>query len=271
MGNRAMDWKATLAEIVSDRQRQLGERPSMEQMFALRAGELSEAERDRLLERAAWDPEVARELFDLMCFPDLPRGGKAKEAVGNDAGLDQRWQALRARLRSEGILPEMPSRAAPSPEPQRVRVWRWLPMAASFAAGLALAITIGVLRPAAHPESPGQGVKLNLPVVELVAPSDTGPDARRGGGLTAVPPNAGGIVLTLAAPGLALSSGPYDLEIRRGRQEVFRSHDLVPGEGGVFVLLLPRERLADGAHEIILRDASGRTVASFRLDVKLVQ
>lgn len=264
-----MDWKATLAEIMAERRQELGERPSTDEMIALRAGELSEEERERLLERASWDPEVARELFDLIRFPELPDG---EAAPANDLGLDQRWQALRARLLSEGILPgtQQPPPEA-SPPPERARNRAWFPMAASFAAGVALTFAIGELRSPSRPGSPRETVKINLPIVELLALSDTATDVRRGGELTVVPARIEGIVLTLSAPGLALGSGPYALEIRRGRQEVFRSKDLVPGEGGVFVLLLPRDRLAKGAHELLLRDGSGKLVASFRLEVEVAR
>src|SRR5689334_11763870 len=129
-----MDWKATLAEIIAERRKELGERPSLDEMIALRVGELSADERERLLERAAWDPEVARELLDVIRFPDLGHGETPPE---DDADQDRSWQVMRAKLRSEGLLPEVSAAPAPAPPPPRARVWDWLPMAASFAAGLA--------------------------------------------------------------------------------------------------------------------------------------
>jgi len=99
-----MDWKATLADAMAERRRELGERPSTEELIALRAGELSDDERERLIEHAAWDPDVARELFDLLRFPALPDGEAEVSAAG--PAQDRSWQALRARLRSEGVLPE---------------------------------------------------------------------------------------------------------------------------------------------------------------------
>ncbi len=261
-----MDWKTTLAEIIGERRQALGERPSTDQMIALHAGELSAAERERLLERAAWDPGVASELFDLMRFPD-PADRQAP--FENDAGLDRRWQAMRTRLQAEGILPGVQVAAEPSPQPRRSFARAWLPITASFAAGVALALAVGQMRPHAVPGSPRGAVEINLPIVELLALSDTATDVMRGGERTVVPAATRGIVLTLAAPGVTLDSGPYDLEIRRGHTEVFRSQGLMPGEGGVFVLFLPRDHLAEGPHQLLVRDRAGKTVASFRLEVEL--
>jgi hypothetical protein len=258
-----MDWKATLAEIAAERRHETGERPSMDEMIALRSGELSEEARERLLERASWDPEVARELFDLIRFPEL----EDEAAPAEDPGTGQRWQALRARLLSEGILPG--SATPPSPRLLRDLVRARLPLAASFAAGVLLAFAIGEIRAFFGPATPPETVRINLPIIELPALSDASSDIRRGREITVVPADTQGVVLTLAAPSIAPASGPYDLEIRRGEQEIFRSKALVPGEGGVFVLLLPRERLAAGAHELLLRDGSGRMVARFGLEVEL--
>jgi hypothetical protein len=261
-----MDWKATLAEILAERRQELGERPTTDEMIALCAGELSGNERERLLERASWDPKVARELFDLIRFPDLADG---EAPFGDDAGLKRRWQAMQTRLRAEGLLPGIQVAPEPSPQPRRAFARAWLLITASFAAGVALALAVGELRSHAGLGSPREAVEINLPIIELLARPDTATDVRRGGERTVVPAGTRGIVLTLAEPGVTLDSGPYDLEIRRGRTEVFRSKGLLPGEGGVFVLFLPRDRLAAGAHELLVRDRAGKTVASFRLEVEL--
>lgn len=230
-----MDWKATLADVMAERRRELGERPSMEELVALRTGELPDEERERLIEYASWDPDVARELFDLQRFPELAGG-----AAGTTGGPDQDrrwWQRLRAQLQEEGILPPAAPALAPEAEPSPAR-WpfrlSWLPLAAAFAAGALLALLIGELH---------SSVQINLPVIELVAQAGDAMDVRRGGRPTVVPAGASGVVLTFAAPDLTTESGPYDLDIRRGAQEVARSKGLVPGTGGVFVVVLPRNQI----------------------------
>lgn len=263
------DWKATLAEVMAKRRRELGERPSTGELVALLAGELSRGERERLLDRAAWDPEVARDLRELLHLLE-PADGEV--GPGKDADLDRRWQAMRSRLVAERVLPPTPVLQPAPPELPRARSWRWLPLAASFAVGVIAAMAVWQLRTSVGPRSPGGHVEVNLPIVEL-EPTTSGPrvDTRRGGEITLVPVSSEGLVLTLTAPGVAPGSGPYDLAIRRDDREIFHSRQLVPAEGGMFVLFLPRDRLASGPHEILLRDRGGSTVASYRLEVSLAQ
>ena len=207
--------------------------------------------------------------FDELLLSLLERSDLALIVPAGEPDLGRRWQAMRARLLSEGILPEIQAKSELAREPQRARARIWLRMAAAFASGVALTFAIGTLHSPAGLGSLREAVRINLPIIELLPLSKTATDVRRGGELTILPDSTDGIVLTLAAPGLAPDSGLYELEIRRGRQEVFRSKDLVPGEGGVFVLLLPRNRVEEGTHELLLRDSSGKLVASFRLEVEL--
>jgi hypothetical protein len=260
-----MEWRNAIAEIVAEHRRALAERPSKDELIAFHAGGLSEEDRERVLDHASWNPEVARDLVALIRFPEPP--GDAA-APASDPGLDRRWGALRARLLAEGLLPET-APTEPSPDSGRVRFWARLRLVAAFAAGAALALVIGLLR-SLHAPAPPQATGINLPIVELLALSDAVGDIRRGGEVTTLPANAGGLVLTLSVPGLAPATGsePYAIEIRSGGEEIFRTAGLVPGEGGVFVLLLARDRLREGGHDLLLSDRSGQAVARFRLEVE---
>ncbi len=255
-----MDWKATLDEILAERRQELGEPPSTDDLIALREGELSDAERTALLEHASVDPEVARELFGVLRFPE----SSADEARESDEdGVGERWQALRERLRTEGDLPV--DDAAVS---RRVA---WLPLAAMFLLGIGASLFIGRLRDASDPGAPIAAPRINLSIVELL-PVGADSSAPRGAAeLVTVAADAGGLVLALAVPDLAPSPerGPYRLELTRGDGTVSTVEGLTPGVGGVFLLDLPREDLTDGLHQLRLLAPEGGQVARFELEVEL--
>ncbi len=257
-----MDWKATLEEILAERRQELAESPSIDDFIALRAGELSDDERRRLLEHAAVDPEVGRELFDVLRFPsdDSP--------VPDEEGVGERWQALRERLVEEGDLPAKD--AAPAPASRRPR---WLPLAAMFLLGVAASLIVGRLR---DPGGSGAGTpsttpRINLSIVELLPMGDDASSVRGAPEVATVAADAGGLVVALAVPELAPSPdrGPYVLELTRGDGTTSTVGGLVPGIGGVFMLDLPREDLTSGLHQLRLLDRGGGQVARFQLEVEL--
>ncbi len=268
-----MDWKATLDEILAERAEQLGDRPTTDDFIALRAGELTEEERQRVLEHAAVDREVAQELFETLAFPE-PADEDDRE---DEAGLGRRWAALRDRMTAEGDLPAVES-------PEEHRATRWLPLAATFVLGAGVALLVGQVFDPAGPQvdtTPDGGgavaeARLNLPIVPLLPIDDQAGGPRigqRGSEAVLVPAAADGVVLSLAVPELvpAEAPGPYRLELSRedGTRSSFEG--LEPGVGSVFVLALPREALADGVQELVLRARDGRRVARFELEVELAR
>ncbi len=255
-----MDWKATLEEILAERRQRLGEPPSIDELVALRAGELSEDDHRRLLEHAAVDREVARELFDVLRFPE--RAGDEDPGL-DEQGVGRRWQALRARLVAEGDLPANDERSASVARPSRAA---WLPLAAMFLLGIAATLGVGRWRDA----GPGPaGARVNLPIVELLPAGDDA-GVRGSAEVATLAEDADGLVLALAVPELASPGrGPYRLEVVRGDGTTSTVGGLHPGVGGVFVLDLPRRDLSDGLHELRLRDGDGQPVARFRLEVEL--
>ena len=262
-----MDWKATLEEILAERRQELGDPPAIDDLIALRAGELSDAERSELLEHAAVDPEVARELFDVLRFPqsgdeELPGEERAPdEEPAAKAGVEERWQALRERLVEEGDLPSRPA------SPRRRA---WLPLAAMFLLGVGASLIVGRLRDGGAPP-PAAAPRVNLAIVELL-PVGGDPSGLRGAPeIATLAADAGGLVLALAVPGLLPSPerAPFRLELRRGDGTVSTVEGLTPGAGGVFLLHLPREQLRVGRHELRLLDAGGAEVARFELEVEL--
>ncbi len=255
-----MDWKATLEEILAERRQRLGERPSIDDFIALRAGELSDDRRQRLLEHASVDPEVGRELFDVLGFPEL-----AGDDRPDENGVDQRWQALRERLVAAGDLP------AVAPEEGK---WGWfprrgttaaLPLAAMFILGVAATLTVGRLRDPGV--DLGAEARVNLAIVELL-PAGEGPSGVRGGAeVVTVDASTGGLVLALAVPAPAPDRGPYSLELARDGGTTSTVGGLSPGAGGVFMLDLPSGELTAGFYRLRLSDRDGQLVARFELEL----
>ncbi len=257
-----MEWKTILEEILAERRQQLGEPPSTDDFIALRAGELSDDERERLLEHASVDPEAARELLGVLRFPE-PSGD---EDPGDDEiGVRQRWQDLRERLVAEGDFSTTP---APVPVPKRSV---WWPLAAMFVLGVATTLFFGRMRQEGGSE-PSTAPRINLGIIELL-PAGEDVDLRGGAEVATLDADSGGLVLTLAVPTLSPSPDrePYRLTMTRSDDTTSTVEGLRPGIGGVFVLDIPREHLSDGLHELRLSDADGQSVAIFHLEVELRQ
>ena len=84
-----------LAALADDERRRLGEPPTLEQLAALRDGELPEDEADRLRARLAVDPESAELYLELERFAAAAGEGAPGESA---ADVDEAWRELSARL-----------------------------------------------------------------------------------------------------------------------------------------------------------------------------
>lgn len=100
-----MDWKSLLDQIRDDRRAALATSPPTSRMLVdFRAGRLGKAERERVLEWAAADPGVARELLDVMRFPEIePRDGD--EALDREA-RERAWRRFLAALETDSAEEE---------------------------------------------------------------------------------------------------------------------------------------------------------------------
>ena len=254
-----MDWKATIEKILAERRAEMGERPSPTDFAALREGALSETERENLLERAAVDPEVASELFDVLAFPNVPR-------EEDDSDPERRWQVFRERIRREGSPPGTAKR--PLPEPLHAPRRSWLALAASFVLGAISTVAIVEMQGPAD-RGDGASIQVNLPIVELLPAGDP---ANRGDQVTRVPAGAHGVVATLAMTAPTREGDVYELRVRHPSGRVAGPVEgLEPGPGDVFVVTLPRSLLADGEVELELTDADGALFASYRLRLELLR
>ncbi len=123
---------------LTERERQaLKDHPAPEQLVAYRAGELPEAEQERLRDHLAVCRDCAALLLDLADFGNLKPPAGVPELT--DAQVDQAWQAMRSRIAKEEtpepakVVPLL--RPVPPAQPARVEAparRRWLDAAAWF-------------------------------------------------------------------------------------------------------------------------------------------
>ncbi len=257
-----MDWKATLEEILAERRQQLGESPSTLELIALRAGEVSDDERRRLLELAATDPEVAHELLGVLRFPETVDDDADRLAdVDDREGVDERWQTLRDRMIAEG---DLPTAAAAQPVASSKPHSGWLQLAAALAICVGAGLVGFSLRPPNTPVA-----QANPQIIELQAIAADAPVRRGAGERANLDPDTGGVVLTLDVLESLPEDGRYRLVILHGNNPVATVDDLAPGRGSLLTLTVPRASWREGLHELRLLDADGKTVARFQLEVEL--
>lgn len=240
-----MSWKAVFEEVVADRRRAMGERPSLDELVDLREGRLSADARERVLERAAVDPEVARELLDVLDYPALsPADGEA------DAERKaERWRRFRARQvesrEAAGKGEGAPGEVVRWPRPRERRTVVSSPrmkLAASFLAGT-LAGTLGMLALRQRPPEPAAPAR-NVETAELSF--DGAPGSR--GGAVRLPKTAEAVLLTFGSARLPPASD-YGILVRDSAGvEVWRRDGLVPGTGGVLTVLVPVRVLPPGGY-----------------------
>lgn len=225
-----------LEEAFARRRARLGDPPTLETLAAYREGRLSEAERERVLEYAAVDPETAEALLDAVRFPDIPPLEDEKPRSTEER--EAQWQKLRAELVKAGVLPA-------SEADRREPGWRkWLPMAAAVVIAAGLGVWSGVRHE--PPSEPFAGV----PSVFLLP---EGSAHSRGGGETGALPDeeSGWLVVELALEHEGVFER-YAVELRDGRGKLLWEGEGTPVERSRFVLILPRAKLQPGRQEIHL-------------------
>lgn len=242
-------------QILARRRERMKDPLSPDEIFTLHGAaggelELSENERERLLERLGDDPQAAHQLLELMRFP---YADEPTDASSRDQGISQRWAELRERLIATG---ELRQKVRTKPDAAQ-RLW---PLAASFLMGAVLALLAGSLR-APQPAAPAPSI--NLPIIEL---ADAGAGNRNAVPVR-VPATADGMIVTLTST-IPRGLPPFQLSIQDPTgKHVLEVPGLEPGPGGVFVLTLPRAVIRGGSYQLELRDRDGNHVSTFLLEI----
>lgn len=238
-----MSWKAIVEEVIADRRRAMGERPSLDELIELREGRLSADARERVLERAAVDPEVAGELLDVLDYPALPLADGEPDAEWKT----ERWRRFKERSGEEAGESEIaPGEVVPWPRAADRRPEAtsspWMKMAATFLVGT-LAGTLGMLALRQRPQEPAAPAR-NVETVGLSLDSE--PGSR--GGRVRLPETAEWVLLTIGSGRLPPASD-YGILVRdNAGVEVWRHDGLEPGTGGLLTVLVPVTVLQPGGY-----------------------
>jgi hypothetical protein len=223
--------------------------PTLQELVAYRAGELSAEGDDRIQEHLTQCRECAQLLLDLAEFEQFPPPPEEMGPV--DARAETAWQRLRSRLREE----EEPEEEAPVLQHRsrpRVALWRRPAIPWALAAGLALCVMglglrVGSLASRLAELSKPQAVR----VVTLESEEDT----RRSGGDEPAPVHAGEGVfydLLLSADPEAPTYPLYQVEIvsASGRAEPVLAGRQPADEGTLRVVLLSAPEAGDYLFEV---------------------
>ena len=254
------EWETTLSQVLKERRETLGDAPSLETMLALREGTLKPQERAQLLERAAVDPVVARQLFGILMFPRLESSSSEEDLT--EERLDELFEAFRERT-GMAQAPVALSRLPSPPQQPPGHAPQWLPLAAAFFLGVSLTLFGQWLLPVPSSQEAPQ-VKPNLSIVEL---EPTTSSSLRGSSMAQVAEGIEGLVVVLALPE-APASERYVLKIQDQDSEVLWStSDLRTGTGGLFVLSLPLQEFPEGIYRLTLVGESPDDKATYFLEI----
>lgn len=267
-----MERKNTLREILDRHREQLGEAITLKEIFELYEAskgkaELSQEEREQLLNQVSADPEAALQLIRLMRFPVSAASGAPEE----QGGIENRWAKFRQRLIEEGDLSQdhkllSDKTLASTRSRHLLPIW---PLAASFLLGITLTLVISNQAPwlSSSSNQIRTDIQVNLPVVELLQ-NDS--QVSRGVNITELPESADAILITLTLR-RSFDEAPFTLTVHNPHgSEIFQREGLLPGPGGVFVLTLPREGFTDGQHRLTLRQNQEPPV-EFLLQINLTR
>ncbi|MCP4660367.1 MAG: hypothetical protein GY856_33620 [bacterium] len=261
---------ALVRELAASARRVSGPPPSPDELADYTAGELSEAEAERIRDHLTWDGESRRVVQDLASFPDLDP--PSEEYRISDQQLQEDWRTLAAQvgLEESGDRP----RKEPSPEeaakllpfrvpPSRLRVSQAL-AACFLLACLGLSFWVFQLRrELTAPRTRVHTVQL-IPVTEPVRDEPAVPAA-------AVSPSADGVVwvLELAEP------TPYrehSIDVVDDQGELIRSlHPVESNSERFFVVTVPPDYLPAGHYLLRLFGSDGdrrSLVAEYRLQYR---
>ena len=240
MDNNERDLKAGVRVLAAEARRSLPEHPLPEELLDYHAGDLQEAERERIQEHLALCPACVRALLDLEAFPDVEP--VRPEDRLTDIELARAWQRLQG-----SVAPAAQGRS------------RIAPPVLALAAVLLLAVvglSLWVVRLRGEVRdlsSPQTGVL----VADLIPQKEAIERAEGGEEVVRVPAWAGRLllILNLADPATHPS---YRIEIRtQDGREVWSRAGVRRSADGTFALEVPRRLLPAGRYRIRLFGIEG--------------
>lgn len=104
MSKNDSDLATAVKALAREARHQMGPAPTPEELVAYHDGGLSEAERERLEERLAVDPEAARVVLDLDAFPGVEPVDASRRLTPEQSAAQ--WRALRRELEQSDLIPK---------------------------------------------------------------------------------------------------------------------------------------------------------------------
>lgn len=241
------DFQNANRELLAEARRTLGEPPTAEEMLALSEGTLSESEAERVRDRMAAYPELARMYGEPV--PDEPRPGDADYLTDEDVASG--WEALQRKL---------PRVAAEAPR-GRLLAFRAVParyVPTAVAAALALVFAGLFLQANVRARRFQQELERPLVVGEAIELSPT--DGQRGG---TQPPKEivpdGDAYHLVPALNSQLYFAHYRIDLADlGNGKVLWSNTAVRRQSdSTFDLIVPRRRLPAGRYQLRIYGLDG--------------
>ena len=231
-----------LAALAEEERQRLGERPGVEQLVALRKGELTEERAERIRDRLAVDPELASIYLDLKRGAD--RGSSSVDAAernDSEAEVDAAWRKLLPRLVRVGRAADDPAYEAGEVVPFPRKSW-------ARVAGLAASMIVaaGLLWLLATRQGPSSQIEDGYHVVT----DEQYRDAR-----VPVPAGAAGLALDIDVSDLA--PGPVWLELLDASNEVVWSEPTViePGQRRVIFGVASSHLVGGKTYQVVVRSS----------------
>ena len=265
-----IDSKTMIQAIMADKGAGT-EPPTPDELLKFRQGTLAPEDLEDLLERAAVSPETARALLDTSRFPEM---SLADEPPLSEERMAFQWQRFQERWRPAGEAPapdpstpdaSTPDASTPdtsandnTPAAHGRKSWpalhsvRFAQAAAAVLLVTTLGLTGALLR---QPSGEEAGIRLNLPIVELVPESESG--ERNNAEHVELPAAADGLLVVLTLRDRR-SYPVYEAEIQGPSGAVlWHSRRIQRAPEGFFTLELPRGFLPPGRSRILLWGIDG--------------
>lgn len=249
-------------ELMAGERQRLGAAPSPEELIAYADGTLPAADRERVEDAVAADPEVARAVAALRELPEAEPGGlgEGEPAAG--------WEELRGRLAATGFF-DREAAARPVGRPRR-RAWSRAALGLAAVAAAAL-LAVGFWAGSRWGAGAGRGAhlaRLNPQIFTLAAEGEVA----RGAGSRRETLREGSEAVVLVLP--LLDAGDFEdyraAVTAAGGRTVWESAGLRPSESGAFTVELPAALLEPGVYRVTLRgEGPGRseTLAAYPLEL----
>lgn len=245
-----VDFQKALREILEARRVQSAD---PDEVLRYRQDELTERDREHLLEHAAVSPATARALLDARTFPAVEPAEEGDRVKTED--LDLQWRRLRNRLqdkkKAESISEVLNSSWFGRVGPFLTSLRFARVTAAISLSALIVSWTVFLQSRQSKESKP----RINLPIIELIPESLA---SERGLAREVDLPDFSTGMLLVFTLDVRVPAGEYEVKIQDSEaNEVWSSFDLRHTREGLLTLVLPRGFLPPGKYRFTIWSIDG--------------